>query len=58
MKKDSKTIESSLYIEVEDSPDGEKIIDELAIWLMDLKHRYPQAYLNGWIGPAKGSKKK
>jgi hypothetical protein len=53
-----KTLEHNLYIEVQDTPDGQKILDELVVWLCGLKHEYPKAYLNGWIGPVKETKKK
>ena len=53
-KKDCQSTERNLYIEVESTVDGEKIINELVYWLADIKNRYPKAYLNGWIGPVKG----
>jgi hypothetical protein len=54
----TKSVERNLYIEVEDTDDGDKILSELVSWLCDLKYRYPKAYLNGWIGPVKETKKR
>jgi hypothetical protein len=51
-----KTIEVNLYIEVEDSEEGKKIIDNLVITLSEL--RYNKAYLNGWMAPVESPKPK
>ena len=44
-----KTIERQLYIEVEDNPEGLKVIQELVEWLTNKRDN--KSYLNGWIGP-------
>lgn len=55
MKKKSKpvekTVESSIYLEVTDDVEGQKIIDAFVKLLTE--SRYNPAYLNGWIGPVK-----
>jgi len=50
MKK-KKTIERSIYIEVGDDEEGQKILDKFAILLIDSRHN--KSYLNGWMGPYK-----
>ena len=57
LMKRAKTIERNIYLEVQDTTDGNKILDELVYWLTGLKHRNPEAYLNGWMGPVTKSKK-
>jgi hypothetical protein len=49
------TIERNIYIEVEDSPEGQKILESFVFLLTALQAN--KAYLNGWIGPVPKTKK-
>ena len=46
------TIERNLYIEVADTVEGQAIIQELVMWLIDKRNSIH--YLNGWLGPVDG----
>ena len=44
-----KTIERQLYIQVQDTPEGNAILARLVTLLSESRH--DKAYLNGWMGP-------